>query len=534
VRFEGVSEQFGGVSGLDGSTRVGLGARFTFDSLGAARLPIVGRTLAPLRDSVGVDVGLTLGAVTTDARALAMRVPLRLDVGVTRRIALGLTVPLVRARQSVRLVTNAGGATGNLGFNPANATASGTPNATAQQRNAAVQQQIAAASRRLDSLVANCPATAGTNTPADCVPVIANRQGATQLARQARTVASGLAQIYGAGTATSSGALLVPIQGTDAQRAVEARLQALGAQFAAFRVTELRTPALPAGATARIANAGLQRVLTEREFGILADSVRGIERAGLGDVEIGGSVMWLDTFGATGAPAAGLRARSTVSAGYRLPTGTVATPYILFDVPLGDGPALLLSSATDLSLGRRFWVSAIARVESPQSQRRLVSVPPFAGELLASVGRVGIVDRTGGRQVALELTPRWVPNDAFAVAAHYALRSKQEDRHVGTIASGDTEGGAPVTYDAALLDAGTGGRAQSVGVGITYSTLAAYARRKTWLPVEVSYLHTSTVAGSGGVVPKVRTDQLVVRVYAQLLGRGSRRAATPTAAAPAR
>jgi hypothetical protein len=165
-------------------------------------------------------------------------------------------------------------------------------------------------------------------------------------------------------------------------------------------------------------------------------------------------------------------------------------------------------------------------------------IPIVPGELLSTLDRERLVDVKRGRRVELELTPRWMPNDAFAVAAHYLMRSTSESRFTGTFTSTDTLAGtAPVTYDASILDAGTGGRAQQLGFGITYSTLAAYARRRTWLPIEVSYLHASTFAGSGGVVPRLRTDQLALRVYTQLFGSNARRgdsapAPRPAAAAP--
>src|SRR5207302_11420665 len=131
------------------------------------------------------------------------------------------------------------------------------------------------------------------------------------------------------------------------------------------------------------------------------------------------------------------------------------------------------------------------------------------GELLATADRELFADRQLGRQVSVELTPRWTPNGSFAVAAHYAYRSKSADRYVGSLAATDATG-APVTVDASLLGSGTAGHAQLAGFGITYSTLATYARGLTWLPAEVSYLHTSTITGSGGVVPGTHYDELAL------------------------
>jgi hypothetical protein len=68
------------------------------------------------------------------------------------------------------------------------------------------------------------------------------------------------------------------------------------------------------------------------------------------------------------------------------------------------------------------------------------------------------------------------------------------------------------------------GSEQRLGLGITYSTVAPYARRRGNLPLEISFGHFETIAGSGGAVPRMSIDQLQVRVYFQLFGerRGGR------------
>ena len=528
VIFEGASDQFGGVSGREGSTRVPLGARLSFDSLGAARFPTVFGVQSTLRDEVGVATGLTLGTATTDLRTLVSRVPFQLDFGVTRRLSRGVTIPIVRTNSSVNLRVNPGGTTGNLGFNPANSTPTSGDNAAAAQQDALVQQQFKRAADSLASLVKSCPAVADPTTPAGCAPIIANRAGASQLVSTARAVAGGLAKVYGAGTTDSQGALLVPIQGTDAQRAVEARIKALGTQFAAFSVNDLATPALPFAATARIAAAGLQRILTEEAFGLQADSVRGVALQGTGDVELAANAMWLDTFGPpNAAQRTGLRVRSTIGAGYRLATGSEDASFFLFDVPTGSGGrALLFRSATDIAVGR-LWLTVVAHADSPFSRQLVVRVPFGAGEALAPAANELTADAKTGRRIDIEITPRWALSQSFAVAAQYARHSKQADQYTGTITGIDATGAA-ATVDASLLGVGTGGTAQLAGFGITYSTLSAFAHGRTWVPVEVSYLQATTFGGSGGVVPITRYHQLAVRVYAQMFGASARRpAGTP-------
>jgi hypothetical protein len=529
IVFEGTSDQFGGTDGTQGRTRALLGARFSADSLNAARIPGVADALRGLRDSVGVGTGLTLGTATTDLRVFVARVPFQLEFGITDRIAVSATIPIVKTQSSVQLRVNPGGTTGNVGFNPANSTATTGSTATAAQRNAQVQAQITNAARRLDSLVAACPAAASADTPAAC----ANRAAATQLANTARTVANGIARVYGTGSTATPGALFVPVQGTDAQRAVENRIKALGTQFAAFSVNDLATPVFPFAATDRIAAAGLERILTEPEFGILADSLKGVTLQGTGDVDLAANATWLDTFGARGTAAGGFRIRSTAGVGYRLATGSVDLAFLPLDVPTGSGgPALLLRSATDLAFGRKLWLSGVARVESPFARDLVVRVPPASGALFTSETSELTASHRPGRLVEVQITPRWTPNEAFALAAQYQIRKRNADEYTGSFTVTDS-GSAPLTVDASVLGAGTGGTAQLAGFGITYSTLGAFRRRRTWLPAEVSYLHTTTFSGSGGIVPRTRYDQLSIRIYAQILGNSTRRP-SPVAATTSR
>jgi hypothetical protein len=517
--FDASVDQFGTKSGATG--RFPLGRVLTFDSLGAAQLPAVGVTQRFLRDSLGVSSGLSLGSVQTDSRVLTTSFPLRLEFGLTSRVALDARVPIVRTRNAVRLGVNNGGGTGNLGFNPSDSRfASGT--AAAVARNAAVQAQLAAAITRLQGLVTSCSTPAGAGG-AGCAPVIANRAGATQLITEARTAANGITSVYGNGTATGTGTPFVPVAGSDAQRAVEARLTALRTRFTSFNVSDLGSGTAPAGATERIANSGFRRILGDPLLGFAYDTTFSVERGGLGDVEVGARFKWLDMFGESRLPVSGFHARSTAGVAYRLGTSGTDLPFLLFDVPLGTGAdALIFRSETDIASGRRLGATIAARWVRPLADEAVVRVPLSTESILAPAARTQTVGRHLGRELTLEVTPRWAPSESFTIAAQYSVTTKQDDAYAGTFTVTDEPFVTTDTFDAAVLGVATGGRAQRFGFGATYSTLAARARGRAGLPIEVSYLHTSTVAGSGGVVPRVTTDALVLRLYAQLFGRGRR------------
>ena len=80
-------------------------------------------------------------------------------------------------------------------------------------------------------------------------------------------------------------------------------------------------------------------------------------------------------------------------------------------------------------------------------------------------------------------------------------------------------GGTAVKLNATLLDANTEEHEHRFGAGARFSTLAAYERGAARLPLEVSFAHYQSVAGSGGATPRLSVDQVRVTVYRRLFGR---------------
>jgi hypothetical protein len=105
-------------------------------------------------------------------------------------------------------------------------------------------------------------------------------------------------------------------------------------------------------------------------------------------------------------------------------------------------------------------------------------------------------------------------NDAFALGAYYGYRSKQIDTYRGTFTVQDLTG-AEVVLDAASLGVGTARTESRVGGGATFSTVAAYDRRKARWPVELELLHFQTIAGTGRT-PKEFVTSVTLRVYRPL------------------
>ena len=266
-------------------------------------------------------------------------------------------------------------------------------------------------------------------------------------------------------------------------------------------------------------------------FGLVAtDSLGGGKRTSIGDVELTGMYQWLNTFDAAGDARGGVRARvapvgrrmrSTIVAGVRLGTGRTSEPGLLLDVPPATGAtALLLRSITDVVFSRRLSVSGALRLSEPFGDTRRLRVPASFDSVYVPLYRERDVARRLGREVQLELAPRYATGEAFALWGQALVRSHQTDRYTGQYTATAAEtGGAPVTFDATPLGDGTAQRETRVGVGAAYSTLAAWSRGRARLPIEVSYLHAVTAFGGGATQPRISSDVISLRVYAGLRGR---------------
>jgi hypothetical protein len=310
VRIQGAigtaAERFGGRSdtGRDGA-REPLGADFTLDTLGARFLPEIG----VLGDSLGAlvgrsDLGLSLGAVRTRARVSSQQIPLAAEVGVLDRVSVSLTIPVVRTRSSVDVRVNEGGATGNLGFNPANAALSSAATASAARaQNAALTAQLAGARTRARGAAHRlCRHPVGPRVqrgrerrapPGSSPPRRSRWSSASRGCTAPAPVRPGHAWSRS------------PAPTPNARSTRDWRSSA-GAS-GATAVTALADTARPYAARTRLGIAGFQRILTDPAFGIGADSLRSTARQGTGDLELAAHVQWLDTFrgdeqGAPGTP----------------------------------------------------------------------------------------------------------------------------------------------------------------------------------------------------------------------------------------
>ena len=512
------SDRYGkGTTGRAAGSIEPRGIDFAPDTLGVAQFPGLSAAQNALRTLTGNSgFTLNLGKATLVSQVRVQTTPLLVEAGITNRLSLGVLIPIVSARNQVQFNINSGAAKGNVSFNPARASYS-TSSAAALATNALLVSQLNAARTQLDALRASCTANPGSNS--SCPAIIAN---APAINADAAAFATAIAQAYG--VAGTRGAPFVPYTGSAADSTIRTRVRAFRTQYAQFGVTAIdATTVGPSAPTAAITPNGFQRLMQDSTLGLFASSLGTVTHQGIGDIEVSVRLRLFDGFGVRGDTArflpSGVKLRQTFGGAYRFATGMVDSPTDFLDVGTGTGAnAVEARSFTDVVYGRHFFGSLIARYAVQMADQRSLRITDTPEQVYVPAYRERIVNRTLGNQLQVEVTPRWVFNDFFSFGAQYLFRNKAADQHTGTFTVTPAESGlaAPLTLDAKTLNAETAATEQRIGWGISFSTVAAYARGKAQLPIEVQYFNARTVAGSGGAVQKLSIHQFQVRLYPRL------------------
>lgn len=485
-------------------TRESLAAGLAGDSLGPARFPMLAPLEGSLRTLLGVTGGLPVSLGRFDARydAAVTVTPIALEYGLTRRITLGAVFPNVTSRTEVSLVPNPGGTTGTVGLNPGYAIAG------ARTTNLAVLTQLTSATQQLQQALQSC---AGSTDPG-CTTINAQRQRAQSLVTQATAAAAGIVSVYGVAS-DRPGSRLAPVGGSALHSRVVSHLGSLASDFATF----LGAPASgsswiaarPVGAPP-IGYRDFQLLLADPAYGIAGDSLRSVQARRPGDIEVGGKFLLYDAFGARAPQTVeptGIKARVALGAVYRLATGTPDSVDHFADIGFGDGQADMEGRLfVDVLMGRRFWVSAVARYAVQQADELTLRVPTQPVEPFPPAASRTILRRDLGDALSLDLTPRWVVSDNIAFAGQWQYYRKGSDAFAATTAG----------TDPAILSFGTEMSWQRAGVAVTYSTMTPYFRRKARTPLDITLGTARTLSGRDGA-PAASVTTLALRVYNQIL-----------------
>ena len=487
-----------------------LGVDFTLDTLGVKQFPNLASLQAGIQQVTGnPNWNATLGNSLLDLRDRVSTFPFLFEVGLSKRLSLSVQVPYVSTQSMAFFNVNTTGTEGNLGFNP------GLGSSAAMTQNAALLAQFTADSTSLKNALDNCAANPASS---GCAQLNAQSTNAQALIGSAQIFARGVNSIY----ATS---LFVPIAGTDAQRALEDRVAAFKAEYAAFAAYGVApiTSTGPFASQTRLTLLDAQRILSDSAFGIVADSLTSTAHAHIGDIDIGGKFLVYDSFGgATGARTSphGLNFRTAVGGIFRLPTGRVESPNNFIDVGTGRGAKAVEGRwFSDLLIGSHFWQSFVLRYNKPFADDQEMRITDLPNEVLAPLYRRQMVHRQLGAAFEFETTPRIVVNDFFSISGQYVYRHKAQDHYTGTFTvPAAITGIGDITLDASTLDLETETWEHRAGGGVSFSNLYSFEQGKASVPFEVTYLHWQTVRGAGGNQPKFFTDQIQLRLYARLFG----------------
>ncbi len=460
-------------------------------AFGAEQLPALETAQSGIRSLSGAsDFSLSLGPLEARGGVRTSTTVLKADFGVTRRISVGIRVPYVEVVHDARLVLNRNGADANVGANPARF---GTQALTA---NGSIFVQLGNARTQLLNAITSCT-TGGTDT---CDAVLADPAAAAALATRAEAFRTAWREVYGDGI--YPGAPVVPVQTSDAHADIAAALAALRADFERYFSTTIPATG-PLGPTRVYGSGGLQELAQDSAFGLNADTLDRAFRAGMGDVDLEARVLLFDTWG--GDQIARLSTttsgfRVLASGGWRFGSASSALPNQPFALATGDGVnAVLLRITADAVWKHRAWVSATVRSTTPLADEAVVRLPGAGVPEFFFAGRPQAASRQLGQRLDIEIAPRLNLGDKFGVSALWMLRSLGSDRYEAL--EGDNVFETP------------SGTVQFGSLGVTYSTLASYARGQSKYAVEVHFAHDVALSASGVAVPSLARDRLELRVF---------------------
>ncbi|MEO7713337.1 MAG: hypothetical protein ABIV10_10505 [Gemmatimonadaceae bacterium] len=504
TRFD---QRFGESGGL-----VPLGAALSTDSLGSAQLPRLIPIELGLRTLVQDPLlRLSLGRLQVTSNARTVTTPISLEYGLTRRLSVGVIVPIVQTRRVAQAIVSGDSTRANVGYVAAAARAG----AAASNLLVAVAFQRSADS--LGVLLARCPANPSA---AGCAAVNANMADATSARDRARSFAAAV-RVLGV---NAENTIVAPRASSDLADALDARRiqlnqrlqQYLGANagaatgiftaptdFSYFDLQGNRARATPG--------------LLQGPIGGGLDSIRTTERFGLGDIAIGAQYLVFDKFQRDSARPPRMQSRLAVAASVRLPTSRPDSAQSLLDIATGDGAGVTVRTAWDVIVGRLGGTVAARYAKSfgRTVQAALYGDPEAAFPYPLFVER----RRTAGDVLGIDVTPRFLVSESLALNAHYGLERIGATTYSGE-ASGVVDPCIGCGAEPIQTTSGSARTAQRVGLGIRYSTVDGYQRGRARYPVEVSFAHLETVTGDAGLAKQSR-EQIEIRLFYQLFRRYS-------------
>ena len=420
----------------------------------------------------------SLGAGLLGVRQERRTYPITAELGVTSRLSVSLTVPIVRV--ATRSAVQLSGA--NLGLNP-RLNVAGAAGAYA-----AFFNQFDSTLQRFDQNIAAGQYGCGTN------PSCAARDSSAYW----HGIYNALHQItYGVGQPGSPGSPFMPLDGSGAGQGIDTTVARIRRDMAStFLVSGFDTTFLLP--TDTVSGALLQTALLDSAtgFGYNFIPFHSNFRYGLGDVEVAAKYRLL----------AGAHYAAAVKALVRLPTGARDSADELLVQSIGDHQTDLEGQVTQELIAGPLWLNLAVRagVQRPGTRVRRVA-PPDA--FLVPAAATATLRWDPGDYVGVDVAPlvRLAPEFAAGFTAGYW--TKQQDRYAFQSPQDSmalaTRLGAPTA--AGVLDQGTAEHRLRLGFAMTYHGAT----------VEGGFSIEQTVSG-GGFVPGATVYRLVMRTSRRL------------------
>ncbi len=457
--------------------RQGIGAAFTVDSPAAA-LPSLAmmqqdtRTLTGLAGYVA-SLGHDLLAIRAERRIM----PIGLEYGITDRLSLGITVPIVRVEVRAGYTLHPPGA--NVGFGPRTSADSTRYSSFFNDFGAALAQLM---KNITDSVYGPCA------TSLTCQRAQAMYTQDTALRTSLNSLVFGVI-----GTAGR----YLPLGSSDAGRQITALIAGVQRALSdTFQVAAFNKDTLLLPATAIVDPADIAALYQARTDSLALAPYGNTPRRlrfFTGDVEVQAKMRLLTSTDAA----------LTGAFVVRLPTGHQESPNDPFDISTGDHQTDLEGRLTgEVTLLKRIWLNAAVRaarqLPGPRDRRVGPADDPFLPPTTLAHLRWD-----PGDFVALDVAPMYRFSPRFAVGLTASYYAQGQD-HYGFFSPQDsmafaTQIGGPANVS--VLDAGTAIRQTRLGVALTYAGPR----------LEGGFSVQQTVSGAGGLVPVATVFRIVIR-----------------------
>jgi hypothetical protein len=497
IRLRGLTAwtRYDELLGTGGVVPRNIASTLATDSLGSAQVP----SFAPIEAQIAgaalmPNFHLTAGNVVAIGDSRIVTAPLIVEYGVTSRMTIGLVVPLVETRTTLYAQLNPTIGAANVGPNPALLAAS-----SALNQNFNLVQSFRTAGTTLQNRLSACQATP---TDPGCVTILAQQSAVQSLIQSSGAFATSLETLYGTDRSAHPGQAYVPIDLSQAQSAINTRIQSFAAQYKSFLGTSVITgnvtPA--AGPAAQLDFDALFRTAGY-------DSLTSTDHTSIGDVTLGVSYQFLNTYGDTSAAAANAtRWRLAANGAWRFPTGQPGNRNQLFDLATGYGEnGVIASVAADVQFRRRVSATATASYTMQLGSVAVERVPDVANAVYPLAPAVPGT-YTPGNVLAISVVPRYRLAGFWALTGQYSfIRTGADTYSIPVLAQGQM--GPTPPFGVASWTA------QQIGVGFTYSTIVGPNRWPGRIPFETTYSHIETITGNGGPLNKTFRDQVELRVY---------------------